>query len=142
MMRRWVLIGLAVVVVIIGALVLVGSVAVAHSNPEVTHTIAWDSPQTEQLVRAACFDCHSNETVWPWYSYVAPMAFLVSHDVDEGRAEMNLSTGRGVEGDEMVEQIRRGLMPPQSYVVLHPSAGLTDAQKTQIIDGITATFGG
>ncbi len=62
-----------------------------HTNPPVTASPAWDSPRTEQLVRAACYDCHSNETVWPWYSSVAPASWLLQRDVDEGRDHMNFS---------------------------------------------------
>ena len=136
----WIIVG--VLIVLSAGMVLVGNVAVAHDNPPVTTTIPWDSPETEALMRAACMDCHSNETRWPWYAYVAPMAFLVSKDVTEGREEMNLSTGHRVEGHEMIEMIERGEMPPAVYLPLHPEANLTDAQKDALIAGITATFGG
>lgn len=129
------------VVVVILVLVVVGNVATAHTNPPVTNTIQWDSPQTEKLFRAACMDCHSNETVWPWYSYVAPMSFLIAHDVQEGRDAMNLSTGGRVEGDEMIEQIENGEMPKSPYPMLHPEANLSADQKAQLIAGIRATFG-
>lgn len=134
---------IVIAVILIGgaALVLVGNVAVAHDNPPVTTTIQWDSPETEQLMRAACMDCHSNETKWPWYAYVAPMAFLVSKDVNEGRDALNLSTARRVEADEIVEKIEEGEMPPIAYLPLHPEANLTDAQKDALIAGIWATFG-
>ena len=72
-----------------------GSIAAdfaAPGNPPVTYTIKWDLPQTEQLARAACFDCHSNETRYPWYSNIAPMAWLVNQDINEGRKKMNFST--------------------------------------------------
>ena len=56
-----------------------------HSNPPVISQPAWDSPRTEKLVREACYDCHSNETRWPWYSNVAPMSWLLAQDVSEAR---------------------------------------------------------
>ena len=62
-----------------------------HSNPPVTAEPAWDSQRTEALARAACFDCHSNETEWPWYTNVAPMSWLIQRDVDEGRRKRNYS---------------------------------------------------
>jgi hypothetical protein len=122
--------------------VVVGNVASAHTNPPVTHSVQWDAPATEQLARRACFDCHSNETRWFWYSYIAPVNFLVVHDVDEGRAKMNFSTGRELEGGEMIEQIERGEMPPGKYLVLHPDASLSAAEKEQLIAGLRATFRG
>lgn len=140
---RKIILWLALLAVAGGLLmVLVGTVAVARENPPVTHTIQWDSPQTEALARRACFDCHSHETVWPWYSYVAPVAFLVAHDVEEGREEMNFSTGYKLNGGEMAEQIEDGEMPPRIYLPTHPEANLTSQEKETLIAGLIATFGG
>jgi hypothetical protein len=113
----------------------------APGNPEVTYTIQWDSAQTEQLARAACFDCHSNETKYPWYSNIAPMSWLVNKDINEGRRKMNFSTGSHLFTDEMEEQISKGMMPLPIYLPLHPEANLTAEQKQQLIDGLLATFG-
>jgi len=109
-------------------------------NPPVTQTITWSSPEAEQLFRQTCADCHSNETVYPWYSYIAPFGWLVAHDVHEGRDELNISTSRRFEWDEMVEKIEEGEMPPPIYLPMHPEANLTDAQKETLIAGIRATF--
>ena len=62
-----------------------------HTNPRVTQEPVWDRPQTRMLAVRACFDCHSNETVWPWYSNIAPMSWLIQRDVDEGRRKLNYS---------------------------------------------------
>ena len=62
-----------------------------HTNPPVAAEPLWDSPQTRDLAVRACFDCHSNETEWPWYSNVAPISWLVQRDVEEGREELNFS---------------------------------------------------
>ena len=48
----------------------------SHTNPPVTKEPAWNSPDTRALVQRACFDCHSNQTTWPWYSHVAPVSWL------------------------------------------------------------------
>src|SRR5687768_3027163 len=56
-----------------------------HTNPPVRQEPAWDRPQTRALVARACFDCHSNETTWPWYSHIAPVSWLIQRDVVEGR---------------------------------------------------------
>jgi heme-binding protein len=109
-------------------------------NPPVTYTIKWDSPETEKLARAACFDCHSNETRYPWYSSFAPMAWLVNQDINQGRRKMNFSTGSKLFSDEMQKKIEAGEMPKPLYLPLHPEANLTDAQKKQLIDGLVATF--
>ena len=111
-----------------------------HTNPPITYTIEWDSPRTEELVRAACYGCHSNETVWPWYSNIAPVSWLVVRDVDGGRKDLNYSTGHRLNLDEMVETIREGEMPVPVYVLMHPEADLTAAEKEELIAGLIATF--
>ena len=64
----------------------------AHANPPVLAEPAWDSPATRDLAVRACFDCHSNETVWPWYSNIAPVSWLVQRDVDGGRNKANATS--------------------------------------------------
>lgn len=114
-----------------------------HTNPPVVQEPNWDSPQTRQLAVRACFDCHSNETVWPWYSNIAPVSWLVQNDVNEGRGRLNFSEwGRGeTEIDEVGEVIRRGEMPPSYFVILHPDARLTAAEQEALIRGLMATAG-
>jgi hypothetical protein len=101
----------------------------------------WDNSQTRLLAQRACFDCHSNETIWPWYSNVAPMSWLVQRDVDEGRARLNFSAwGRGEqEVDDAGETIREGEMPPSYYVLLHPQAKLSAQEKSALISGLSAS---
>jgi hypothetical protein len=65
-----------------------------HSNPAVRAEPAWDSPRTRELTVRACYDCHSNETTWPWYTNIAPISWLVQSDVERGRAELNYSDPR------------------------------------------------
>lgn len=113
-----------------------------HENPPVVAEPSWDSMQTRDLAVRACFDCHSNETVWPWYSHVAPVSWLVQWDVEEGREHLNYSEwNRQQEGDESAETVREGSMPPSSYFLTHSDARLTDAELTALTDGLAATFG-
>lgn len=113
-----------------------------HNNPPVVQEPAWDSPQTRELARRACFDCHSNETVWPWYSNVAPASWLIQHDVEEGRRKLNFSewNRRQNELDEITEVIQEGEMPPIYYVLLHPEANLSQQEKEALIAGLRATI--
>jgi len=108
---------------------------------QVTHTVNWDSPETEYLWNTACADCHSNETVYPWYSYVAPIGWLVAHDTHEGRSEFNTSTDHNIEVHEIVEVIREGEMPPPIYTITHTDARLSTAERQALINGLQATFG-
>ena len=137
-------------VLIVVAIVAVGFVAIQlvpygrdHTNPPVTGSPQWDSPKTEQLARAACFDCHSNETTWPWYANVAPVSWLLQRHVDEGREKLNFSewgSGRQ-ETEHMVSQVHEGEMPTWDYMLMHPEARLSDADTQALITGLTNTFG-
>ena len=144
---------IGIVVIFVAASVVINGRA--HTNPPVIAEPQWDSPQTRELASRACFDCHSNETTWPWYSYVAPVSWLVAHDVQEGRTALNFSewrpgrrhlnfsewgTRRFDEPWEISEVIAEGRMPPKVYLPLHPKANLTQAEKQELIRGFQATF--
>lgn len=117
---------------------------VSTENPPVVAEPAWDSPATRALAERACFDCHSNETRWPWYTRIAPMAWLVARDVADGRETLNFSAWgtagagneRGEAVEELAEVIREGEMPPASYLLLHPEARLTPDEQQQLLDGL------
>ncbi len=132
-----------VVLALVG-FVLIQLIPVDRTNPQVVSEPNWDSPQTRALMERACFDCHSNETKWPAYAYVAPGSWLVAHDVNEGRDEFNLSdwANNPAEGEDMIESIQKGQMPMPIYLPLHPEARLTATEKEQLMAGIEATFGG
>lgn len=112
-------------------------------NPPVVEEPDWDSPRTRELAVLACFDCHSNETVWPWYSHIAPASWLVYKDVVEGREHLNLSEWHRdqVNADEAGEEIREGEMPLPVYLPLHPEADLSDEDKQALADGLDASLG-
>ncbi len=116
----------------------------SHTNPPVIREPAWDSPRTRELAKRACFDCHSHETVWPWYSNIAPVSWLVQYDVDKGRQELNFSDWRGGarEGErpgKIGKEVVEGEMPPFQFLINHPEARLSTAEKQQLADGLNAT---
>jgi hypothetical protein len=115
-----------------------------HTNPPVVQEPNWYNDRTRELVARACFDCHSNETVWPWYSNVAPISWLVYHDVEEGRETLNYSEwgnqrGEAAEPEEGAEAIERGQMPPQVYLTMHPEARLSNPEQQELIQGLFRT---
>ena len=127
----------AVAIVFVIALV-IQVFPVTRDNPPVTAPIEAPAAVTATL-RRACFDCHSNETVWPWYSRVAPASWLVAHDVHEGRAHVNFSTwGSLSPADQqkrrmdIAEEVDKGAMPPGIYTPLHPQARLSLQDITMI----------
>jgi hypothetical protein len=112
-----------------------------HTNPPVIKEPNWDSEQTRALAKRVCFDCHSHETVWPWYSNIAPMSWLIQHDVDEGRSKMNFSDwGTRKDEREGANRIQEGKMPDWKYPLLHPEAQLTEEEKQLLIRGLNATY--
>jgi len=128
-------------IAVAGIFVLIQFIPVERTNPPVTANPPWDSPQTKELARRACFDCHSHETKWPWYSYVAPASWLVTKDVNEGRQHFNISVAKMGEADEAAEAVEKGFMPMSIYLPLHPEAQLTPEEKQALIIGLTKTFG-
>lgn len=116
-------------------------IPVERTNPPVVREPQWDSPRTRELAVRACYDCHSNETVYPWYSMIAPISLLIAHDVKEGREELNFSEPPWGETHEAAEEVEEGEMPLAIYLPLHPEAKLSDAEKQELIDGLHATFG-
>lgn len=151
MKRILVLLGILIVIFLLLQLVPYGR---DHSNPVVLAEPTWDSPETRALAVRACFDCHSNETVWPWYSNIAPISWLVQRDVNEGREKLNFSEWRAYveneegegeekeyEWDDIEEVIRSGEMPLPIYLLQHPEAKLSTAEKEQLIEGVLVSTG-
>lgn len=111
-------------------------------NPPVANEPEWNETRTRDLFFRACRDCHSNETVWPWYARVAPASWLVRWDVEAGREHFNVSEwGREHNGaEEAADMVRSGVMPLPRYVLLHPAARLSEAEQAELAAGLEATF--
>ena len=126
----------------IGILIVLQFVPVTRTNPPVTREVRWDSPATRALAERACFDCHSNLTVWPWYVHVAPASLLMASHVNEGRERLNFSEWDRPNAafDRVKRDVTDGDMPIWNYVLLHPLAKLTPAEKEQLLAGLEATF--
>lgn len=110
-------------------------VPVDRSNPA-RQTRVPASPEARAILQRACYDCHSNEVRWPWYSYVAPVSWLVSKDVKQGREALNFSTWNLLSAAEQAEafnesweKVQQGEMPLWFYLPLHPSAKLSPADR-------------
>jgi len=104
----------------------------------ITSALAVD-PGVATLLQRSCHDCHSNNTVWPWYSQVAPASWLVVSDVNRGRRAMNLSEWTTVDATKqrsllthICGEVKDGEMPPQAYKVIHPRAKVTAADANTL----------
>ena len=111
-----------------------------HPNPPVTADAPWPDATSERIARESCYSCHSNESDWPAYSYVAPMSWLVRNDVERGRDELNFSTWDRDDGeaDDAIEAIVDGAMPPGRYTAIHRGASLTDGEAERLVAALEA----
>lgn len=121
-------------------LILIGIqfIPVDRSNPRVTQEI--DAPPgVLSILKTSCYDCHSNETSWPWYSYIAPVSFLVAGDVEKGRKRINFSEWDKYDEKKkekkmgaMIEAVEAGGMPLPKYLITHPDAEM-DSEKIRML---------
>lgn len=114
-------------------------VPTTRTNPPVQSDVAAPAA-VKAILHQACYDCHSNETRWPWYSRVAPVSWLVTGHVNEGREDLNFSEWPVLDFEEQAlafkdirKQVSGKKMPLRSYRILHPEARLTDAQRDTIL---------
>jgi len=94
-----------------------------------------------RIVNRSCRNCHSEQTHWPWYSYVAPMSWMIEKDVHDARLHMNLSRWQEYPTEKQVEilarlgsEVRNHQMPLPRYLSLHPEAALSDADIRQLYE--------
>jgi len=130
---RFVLIGLGVLFVALQF------IPVERTNPPVTGLV--DAPEDVlTTLRRSCWDCHSNETEWPWYAYVAPMSLRVSQHVWMGREHVNFTEWDGYDAEErdeayeeIAKEIDRGGMPLKDYLLVHRNAKLTTSDRERLV---------
>ncbi len=131
----WILLGA------LAALVVAQLIPVEKTNPpvnpvETVYASMPVPPDIASIFRRSCHDCHSNQTVWPWYSRLAPVSWLVVRDVKKGRGELNLSEWGRYAGrrkdrklKEICEQVTGSKMPMPAYTLMHPQARLVHQDK-------------
>jgi hypothetical protein len=131
---------IAIAVVVL--LVLIQLVPVSRINPPSPSTIQAPDDVLSVLKRS-CFNCHSHETQWPWYSHVAPVSWLVAHDVNEGRGAMNFSNWAQYDAKERADhfkeiwdEVEDGGMPPWYYLLMHREARLSERDKQVLHDWV------
>lgn len=99
------------------------------------------SKQVEAILKTACYDCHSNQTHYPWYAEVAPVSFWLNDHIEEGRGHLNFASWdrystkrKDHKLEEVVEMVENGEMPLESYTFIHKEADLTPAETTALLD--------
>jgi len=123
-----------ILIVIVGLFIVLQLIPLNQTNPPVIQD-ASASSDIKTILQTSCYDCHSNETKWPWYSRIAPGSFLITRDVVEGRKHLNFSEFSDLDAfdstdiaDEIIEVLDEGEMPILPYLLLHPGASLSDSQ--------------
>jgi hypothetical protein len=127
-----------IIIVLILILLVIQTIRVERVNPPVQSDFE-AKLEIKTLIRGACYNCHSNQTVWPWYSYVAPASWFVAHDVREGRENLNFSEwgalnakSQGRTLAKIAHKVIEGEMPPWHYTVVHRQGSLTMTNRAQI----------
>ncbi|WKS95490.1 heme-binding domain-containing protein [Riemerella columbina] len=135
-----------ILLILLVAGVMIQFFPIDRTNPEVNKgmdflTIKRTPESTAQLIRNACYDCHSNESRYPWYTKIQPVGWFVKDHIEEGRKHLNFSTFATYEAkrqahklDECVEELEKGGMPLESYLLMHQEAKLTEEQKQELIN--------
>jgi len=103
-----------------------------HHNANVVADAPWPDAQSRRLAVAACYDCHSNQTKWPWYSNVAPLSWWVQRHVDAGRRSLNFSEWGTRRQHRSARALQDGRMPPNYYTLIHATARLSKADKAKL----------
>lgn len=127
---------LVLIIVFIG----IQFVPVERNNPPINGEISTPA-EIKGILEKSCYDCHSNKTTWPWYSYVAPVTFLVTSDVEHGRKHINFTEWNKYSSndkkeiiEECIEEIEEGNMPRPIYTLFHPAAKLNSVQIKKLQD--------
>ncbi len=131
-------------ILLLVAFILIQFISIDKASPEFdpsTDFMNMENPPEElaQMLRATCYDCHSNETVWPWYSNIAPVSWAIEKHVLEGRDNLNFSywgefddEDKAYVIEEIIEEMEDGSMPIPGYDFTHPKAKLSDEQKEKL----------
>ena len=122
---------IVLVVIIVG----IQFIPVERTNPPIQSEIS--APENvKAILKKACYDCHSNETNWVWYTKIAPSSFLAASDVNDGRRHLNFSewniSKEEHAKDEIWEEIREEQMPPWQYKIFHSESKLSQEEKNII----------
>jgi len=127
-----------ILIVIVGFFIILQLIPLNQTNPPVIQDASAPS-DIKLILKTSCYDCHSNETEWPWYSRIAPGSFLITRDVVEGRKHLNFSEFSDMDdfdstdiAEEIIEVLDEGKMPIVPYLLLHPGASLSDSQTQSL----------
>lgn len=135
-----------IIVYIIATIIGIQFIPIERTNPPIVPDYEFlnmkNPPENiAHFLRTSCYDCHSNETNFPWYAYVAPVSWIVTNDIDDGRKHLNFSEWglypskrANHKLEEIVEEVKEGEMPLSSYVFMHSEARLSEKQRAELVN--------
>ena len=139
-------VGIAVVLIVIQFFRIDKTNPVADPSQDMVAMLK-PSDEVGGIIKSACYDCHSHETVYPWYANVAPVSWYVKHHVDEGREHLNFSEWATYAPkkaahklEECVEEVKEGEMPLNTYTWLHGHAKLDAQQSEKLVAWFNAKY--
>ena len=134
MKKSWI----KIIGILVSMVIVIQFIPVEKSNPVTISEMPAPS-DVRQILQRSCYDCRSHQTIWPWYSHIAPVSWLIAHDVKEGREHLNFSVWSQYDQrkqlrlhDEIQEMIDKEEMPLRPYLWLHPAAKLSEQDKRVI----------
>lgn len=121
----------------LGSVILLQFIRPDFHNPKVDDTVALHTDaKTMSILKTSCYDCHSSETAYPWYHNVAPLSWVMSANIKEGRAALNFSHWEAIDANVKLERLERAkklirneMMPKSDYLLMHENAVLTNEDK-------------
>ena len=134
-----------IILIVVALIIIIQLIPLDKSVPEdITtndlFTVVDVDPQIQEILKVACYDCHSYETVYPWYSGIAPVSWLTMNHINEGREHLNFSewgayTAKKAahKAEEIAEEVEEGEMPLQGYVMMHSEALLSKEDNEKLI---------
>jgi hypothetical protein len=134
----------------LGGVLAIGAVALQLTNPPLTnpavlpgHDLAATNappPEIAAVIKRACYDCHSFQTVWPWYSHVAPVSWIIVNDVNSARGAMNFSDWPHDDQARVrkrwrhiADDVEAKEMPLRGYAIIHPPSRLSDDERAKLV---------
>lgn len=142
-MKRWLKYGLyGIIVILAGIQFIPVNRNISSSTPSTDFIVLLNPPnRIADKIAASCYNCHSNNTNYPWYSYVQPVAWILQDHIDEGKEELNFSEYGNYSGrmkrmklDLIINEIKDGEMPLSAYTLFHKEARLSGKEKKDLID--------
>lgn len=124
----------------VGFFILIQLIRPDFHNPKVdANATLKTSPEVMTVLKGACYDCHSNETVYPWYHNLAPVSWIMADHINDGRKALNFSEWANIDPSIKLQRLKRAKhlvlinqMPDNEYQLMHDTANLTEGQKTLI----------